>query len=57
MAELTVTVGFGVIVTTEVLFEEHPAVVPVTVYVVEEAGVAVTVEPVVELKPVAGVQL
>jgi hypothetical protein len=35
----------------------HPAVVPVTVYVVVAAGLAVTVAPVVADSPVAGDQL
>ena len=36
----------------------HPFTsVPVTVYVVVEVGLAVTVEPVVELSPVAGDQM
>lgn len=33
VAELTVTVGIGLTVNTEVLLPEHPEVVPVTVYV------------------------
>lgn len=35
----------------------QPPVVPVTVYVVVVAGFAVTVEPVVALSPVAGLQV
>jgi len=45
-AELTVTVT--------VCVPEHPEVVPVTVYVVVDAGLALTVEPTVVLKPVGG---
>jgi len=55
--EFTVTVGVGLTVKTEVLLPEHPLVVPVTVYVVELPGFAVTVDPVVALNPVEGVQL
>jgi hypothetical protein len=55
VAELTLTVGLGVMVTVEVFASVQPLVVPVTVYVVDEPGVAVTVEPVVALSPVEGV--
>jgi hypothetical protein len=50
-----VTVGRGYTVTVEVAVPSQPEVVPVTVYVVVAAGVAVTTEPVVALKPVEGV--
>lgn len=50
---LTVT---GVTVTVTVWDEEHEPVVPETVYVVVVAGVAVTDDPDVEDKPVAGDQ-
>jgi hypothetical protein len=46
-----------VTVTVAVAVPEHPAVVPVTVYVVVEAGVAVTVVPVVADNPPAGDQV
>lgn len=39
VVELTVTVGFGVIVTVLVLTFVHPPVVPVTVYTVVLPGV------------------
>jgi hypothetical protein len=51
----TVTAGTGFIVTVtcaEALQELLS--VPVTVYIIVEDGEAVTVEPVVELNPVAG---
>ena len=55
---MTDTTGFGLTVTVTVDEEVHPfAFVPVTVYVVVEAGVAVTLLPVVELNPVEGDQL
>ena len=41
-------------VTVTVALLVHPAVVPETVYVVVEAGDAVTLAPVVWLSPVAG---
>jgi hypothetical protein len=44
-------------VTVEVAVPEPHVPLPVTVYVVVVAGVAVTVAPVVALKPVAGDQL
>ena len=44
-------VGVDIIVTVEVLVEKHPFIVPVTVYIVVELGLAVTVVPDVELKP------
>jgi len=47
--------GFTVIVTVAVLL--HGPVVPVTVYVVVEPGVAVTLAPVVALKPAAGLHV
>jgi hypothetical protein len=55
VAELTVTESAPPIVTVEVAVPSQPEVVPVTVYVVVAAGVAVTTEPVVALKPVEGV--
>ena len=57
VAELTATVGVGLTVTTVVLELEHVPVVPTIEYVVFEVGLAVTILPVVALKPVAGVQL
>jgi hypothetical protein len=57
VGEFTVTVGMGFTVNAEVFVPEQPLVVPVTVYVTEVVAVLVTVDPVVALKPVAGVQL
>ena len=52
------TVKFkGVTVTVVVALAEHDPVVPVTVYVVVAAGLAVTVAPVVADKPVDGDQV
>lgn len=53
---LIVGKGFTVIVRVAVLVQPL-ALVPVTVYVVVMVGVAVTVVAVVELRPVAGVQV
>lgn len=54
----TVTVGVVLTVTVEVAVAVQPAAVaPVTVYIVEAVGLAVTVEPVVALRPVEGLQL
>lgn len=48
--------GRGFTVTVTCIDAVHPLLsVPVTVYVIVEAGVAVTEEPVVELSAVAGV--
>jgi hypothetical protein len=55
VAEFTVTTGKAFTVTVEEAVPSHPEVVPVTVYVVVAAGVAVTTEPVVALSPVEGV--
>jgi len=58
VALFTVTVGLGLTVTVAVAVEVQPAAeVPVIVYVVVAAGLAVTLEPVVADKPVAGDQL
>lgn len=54
---VAVTPGIGFTVITAVAVAEQPEDVPVTVYVVVEVGVAVTVGAVVELRPVAGSQL
>lgn len=54
LAGVTETVGTVFTVTTTVVDPEHPPVVPVTVYVVVAVGEAVTVAPVVPLKPVEG---
>jgi len=52
------TVRFnGVTVTVTFAVAEQEPVVPVTVYVVVVVGVAVTVDPVVEDKPVDGDQV
>ena len=53
----TVTVGSGLTVTVTVVVPVHPLVVPETVYVVVVVGFAVTVAPVVDDNPVAGLQL
>jgi hypothetical protein len=51
------TAGDGITVTIIVAEAVHPFTsVAVTVYVVVESGVAITVVPVVALKPVAGLQ-
>ena len=51
----TTTIGCGFTVTTDVAVPEHPTeTVPVTVYVVEIVGLAVTEAPVVALNPVEG---
>jgi hypothetical protein len=52
-----VTVGVIFTVKTTVCVTLHPAVVPVTEYVSVVAGSAVTTEPVVALRPVAGVHV
>ena len=49
-----VMVGNGLTVTLILSFPVQPAVVPVTVYVVVDAGLAVTGVPVVADKPAAG---
>ena len=55
---LTEITGGGLTVTVTWVVAVHPLpLVPVTVYVVVEAGEAVTDEPVVELSPVAGLQV
>jgi len=51
---VTVTVGVGFTVIVTVALAEHVPVVPVTVYVVVAPGVAVTLLPVVALRPVPG---
>ena len=50
----TLITGGGFTVTVTCAVAVHPLLVPVTVYVVVVAGVAVTDEPVVLLKPVGG---
>jgi hypothetical protein len=57
VGELTVTIGVGFTVTTAVLVDVQLPVIPVTTYVVVEAGVAVTTDPLVALNPVEGDQL
>ena len=55
--EDTSPVGSGFTVTSTLADEEHPFKVPVTVYVVVNSGLAVTVGPVVTFKPKAGLQI
>lgn len=53
-----VIAGLGLTVSATVdVFVHPPALVPVTVYVTEEVGLAVTLALVVELSPVEGLQL
>ena len=53
-----VTEGSGLTVTVEVVEDTHPCGdVPVTVYTVVVVGLALTLTPLVELSPVAGLQL
>ena len=55
---MTVTTGSGFTVTVTCVVAVQPLLsVPVTVYVVVEDGFAVTLEPVVALRFVDGVQL
>ena len=56
VGEFTVTTGFGLTVTVDVVVPVHPDNVPVIVYTVVAVGVAVTLAPVVEESPVAGDQ-
>ena len=57
-ADETVTMGRGLTVTVTCAMAEQPfASVPVTVYVVVDDGLAVTLDPVVALRFVLGVQL
>jgi hypothetical protein len=49
-----VSTGVVLMVTTTVLEVEQPEVVPTTVYVVVEAGVALIVAPEVLLNPMLG---
>ena len=50
----TVTTGTGFTVTVTCAVAVHPDASPVTVYVMVEAGLAVTEEPVFALNPVEG---
>jgi hypothetical protein len=52
-----VGVGTGSMVTTEVFVPRQAPIEPVIVYVVVRPGVAETVAPLVELNPVAGLQV
>jgi len=54
---VTVTVGVGVTVIATIWVSVQDPLVPTTVYVVVVAGVAVTLAPVVALRPVAGLHL
>jgi hypothetical protein len=54
---VTVTAGVALTVIVTVAVPVHVPLLPVTVYVVVVAGLAVTVAPTVALKPVAGAQL
>jgi hypothetical protein len=56
VGEFTETAIAPLTVSVEVAVALQPPVVPVTVYVVVEAGFAVTEAPVVALRPVAGDQ-
>lgn len=53
----TVTTGTGFTVTVTCAVAVQPRASPVTVYVVVDTGFAVTLEPVAELNPVAGLQV
>jgi hypothetical protein len=53
----TVIRGNGFMVTVTCAVAVHPEASPVTVYVVVEAGLAVTVAPVVALSAVAGLHV
>jgi hypothetical protein len=54
---VTVTVGLLMTVTVEVVVPKQPPVAAVIVYTVVTPGFAVTVDPVVELRPVPGFQV
>jgi hypothetical protein len=54
VALFTVTAGNGFTVTVEVACAVQLPILPITVYTVVLAGVAITVLPVVALKPVDG---
>lgn len=56
-AEFTVIGGKGFTVTVQVVVPVQPPLPAVSVYVVVLAGLAVTVAPLVELNPVAGLQV
>ena len=53
----TETTGIGLIVTVTCAVAVQPFRTPVTVYVVVDAGLALTEEPVVALNPVAGLHV
>ena len=56
--EMVAPSGLGITVTVTLAVLEHPfAPVPVTVYVVVVVGLAVTVDPMPEDKPVEGLQI
>ena len=57
LADTAVGLAFTCTCTVAEPVSGHPVRVPVTVYVVVEFGLAVTVEPVVGLKPDAGAQV
>ena len=57
VGEFTVTVGNGFTVTTEVTEPVHAPLDALIVYVVVTVGFAVTEEPLVPLKPVAGLHV
>ena len=56
-AGVAVTVGDGLTVTVIVVVSEHVPVAPITEYVCVEDGDAVTDDPVVALRPVAGLHV
>jgi len=55
--DVTITSGKGFIETTTLAADEHPDVVPLTVYVILTEGLAVTFAPVVVFRPAAGDQV
>ena len=56
-AGVTETTGAGFTVTVTFCVDVQPAEVPVTVYVVVLAGLAVTIAPLVVERPLSGLQL
>lgn len=54
---VTKNVGDGFTVSVNWVVDEHPFALPVTVYVVVDVGLAVTLEPVVALSDAAGLHV